>query len=399
METTEYKKSAVWSAGLAMFAMFFGAGNIVFPLALGQFAQGQNFYGIVGLILTAVLVPLMGLLSMILYRGDYFSFFKRIGAIPGFVVIATILAVIGPFGGIPRCITISYSTLGAFGIESIKGVNLLSFSVVSCLLIFLFTCRPTRILTLLGYVLTPVLLISLGLIAVKGLFAMPPIEASRHAPLSTFSKGLFDGYNTMDLLAAFFFSSVVLNCLRGNKQNSDNEGFGILKVAFKGSLIAAFLLATVYVSFSFLAAGYSKELEGIAAHELLGTLAYQLLGPYAGMIAGVAVCFACLTTEIALAAVVAEFLQKIVFKEKISYRVALGLTLCISLLISTLRFEGISALLCPILQICYPALIVLSILNLIHKLGGFKPTKRIFYVVIAMSVATYLVIHAPYFQH
>src|SRR5262245_56453174 len=137
-------RKAIVSTGLAIFAMFFGAGNIVFPLALGQFTQDKTVYGILGLIITAVFVPLIGLLSMLLFEGDYDSFFRRIGKIPGIFVAVSILGLIGPFGGIPRCITISFSTLDAAGFQPIKWMNLLSFSVISCLLLFLSTYRPRR---------------------------------------------------------------------------------------------------------------------------------------------------------------------------------------------------------------------------------------------------------------
>lgn len=384
-------KSTVWATGLAMFAMFFGAGNVVFPLALGQFTQDKNSYGIIGLVLTAVVVPLMGLLAMLMYGGDYRAFFSRIGRVPGFIVTLLILGLIGPFGGIPRCITISYSTLKAFGFEGIQGVNLLTFSLVSCIVIFLFTYRPPRLLTLLGYVLTPVLLVSLAIIVIKGLFLMPSPKVSEYTAWQTFSKGVLDGYNTMDLLAAFFFSSVVLLCLRKKGEETGPQNKRMLTIAVLGSLIAATLLSAVYVGFSFLAAGYSAELNNIANHELLGSLAYLLLGPYAGMVASVAVSFACLTTEIALTAVIAEFLHETLFKEKISYLASLVLTLSASFLVSTLHFEGISAFLVPILQICYPAFIVLCLLNILHKAYDFKPVKRIFYATVAMSLVMQLV--------
>lgn len=382
METND-RKSTVWSTGLAMFAMFFGAGNIVFPLALGQFTQDKNVFGILGLVITAILVPLIGLLAMLLFEGDYTSFFKRIGKFPGFLVTVLILGVIGPLGGIPRCIAISYSTLDAFGLGTIKGVNLPVFSLISCLLIYLFTYRPNKILALLGYVLTPILLLSLAMIVFKGIFTMPSANPSEYSGWQTFTQGLLDGYNTMDLLAAFFFSSVVLFGLRrgGNavREVPIQENRQILTIAIVGSLIAAVLLACVYISFSYLAAGYSDDLREISSDQLLGTLAYKLLGPYAGMIAGVVVSFACLTTEIALTAVFAQFLRKTLLKEKISYPLALMITLLAAFLVSTLHFEGISAFLVPLLQVCYPALIILSLLNILHKTYGFKPVKSIFY--------------------
>lgn len=393
METSD-RKSSVWSTGLAMFAMFFGAGNIVFPLALGQFTQDKNIFGILGLVITAVLVPLIGLLAMLLFEGDYTSFFKRIGKFPGFLVTVLILGVIGPLGGIPRCITISYSTLDAFGLGTIKGVNLPVFSLVSCLLIYLFTFRPNKILGLLGYVLTPILLISLAMIVFKGLFLMPAADPSDYTGWQTFSQGLLDGYNTMDLLAAFFFSSVVLFGLRkGGAARPDvpfQDNRRILTVAVTGSLIAAVLLAGVYVSFSYLAAGYSDTLKEVSSDHLLGTLAYTLLGPYAGMIAGVVVSFACLTTEIALTAVFAQFLRKTLLKDKISYPLSLMITLLTAFLVSTLHFEGISAFLIPLLQVCYPALIILSLLNILHKTYGFKPVKSIFYGTLCATLLTQL---------
>src|SRR3984893_3016927 len=100
-------KSNTIATGLVMFTMFFGAGNVVFPLALGQYAQDKNFYAILGLLITAVGVPFLGLIAMTLFNGDYKSFFDRIGKIPGFIVAAVILGLIGPFGAIPRCVALS----------------------------------------------------------------------------------------------------------------------------------------------------------------------------------------------------------------------------------------------------------------------------------------------------
>jgi branched-chain amino acid:cation transporter, LIVCS family len=387
MDTLVRSRSTIWSAGLAMFSMFFGAGNIVFPLALGQFTQDKNFYGIVGLILTAVCVPLLGLMAMILYDGHYSSFFRRIGKVPGFVLTFLILGLIGPFGGIPRCLAISYATFDAFHFETLKGVQLPWFSGISCLLIFLFTYRPGKVLTLLGYVLTPLLLISLAVIVAQGFWTMPAAPISPHSPWQMFAYGLLNGYNTMDLLAAFFFSSVVLLCLR---KNGAVEKRSMFLTAMTGSLIAAVLLSFVYVAFSFLAAGYSQLLKEVTPDQLLGTLAYQLLGAQAGLIASVTVGFACLTTEIALTAVFAEFLQRTLLKEKISYLQALWITLILSFLVSTLHFEGISAFLVPILQLCYPALIVLTVANILHKLYGFKPIKSLFYGTMGLTLVLQL---------
>ncbi len=388
MDTSE-QKASIWSVGLSIFAMFFGAGNIVFPLALGQFTLDKNFYGILGLLITAVLVPLAGLLAMLLYGGDYQAFFRRIGKIPGFTIVVLILALIGPFGGIPRCITVSYSTLEAFKMTGPEGIGLTLFSLLSCVALFLFTYRPRRILTWLGYVLTPILLLSLGAIIVKGLWLMPEADHTLSGKWQTFSHGVLEGYNTMDLLASFFFSSVVLLCLQQGKLSEAKGNKKMISVALVGSLIAALLLALVYVSLSYIAAGYSSELTSVQGHQMLGTLAHHLLGAKAGLLTGLAVLFACMTTEIALTAVFARFLHEILFPGKLSFPLSIGLTLVAAFFISTFRFEGISSFIVPILQVCYPALIVLTLLNILYKLLNFQPVKFPFYATFALSIVLY----------
>src|SRR5688572_6620310 len=117
-------RSNTIATGLAMFSMFFGAGNVVFPLAIGQYAQDKNIFAIIGLLITAVGVPFLGLISMTLFDGDYRRFFARMGKIPGFLSALVIMGLIGPFGALPRCIALSYSTVSTY----IPGVSLSLFS-------------------------------------------------------------------------------------------------------------------------------------------------------------------------------------------------------------------------------------------------------------------------------
>ncbi len=379
------KKSTIWSTGLAIFSMFFGAGNIVFPLAIGLAAQDQTLWATCGMLLTAVLVPLAGVLAMLLFNGDYNAFFGRIGKWPGYFLILAIMGIIGPFGGIPRCIAISYATLEAFGLSRIPGMSLALFAALSCLVIFLVTFRQNRVLKILGYGLTPLLLISLGVIIVKSLLSPETASHSISTRWQTFSNGFLVGYNTLDLLASFFFSSGVLLCLKNNLPSEGVENKRLTQIAVWGSAIAATLLALVYTSFSFIAAKHAGALQGIASHKLLGQLTYMHLGPYAGIIAGLVAAFACLTTEIALALTLSEFVQKRLLKERVSYKSALIIVLGLSFLVATLHFEGISAFLVPIIEIFYPALIVLTLVNIAHKMFNFKPVKPIFYTAAAIS--------------
>lgn len=370
-----------------MFSMFFGAGNVVFPLGLGLYARDHNIYAILGLLITAVGIPFLGLISITLFNGDYKKFFERIGPITGFIVSAIILGLIGPFGAIPRCVVLSYSTMKPYLPDLL---TLPWFSLISCIIIFAFTIKRNNIIDVLGYVLTPILLASLFIIIVKGFISSPPLEPAGHSKFFIFLKGIKEGYLTMDLLAAFFFSSVVITCLKKDIDPTDHKNYReVIFLSLKASAIGAFLLSLIYVGFSFVAAFYSPALAGVPEEELPGMIAVHVLGPYAGIVAQIAVILACLTTVIALSAVFAEFLHKDICRDKISYGWALFITLVITFFISTLNFTGIATFLKPILQVCYPALIVLCCVNILYKLYHFTWVKTPVFLTFLFSLIVY----------
>lgn len=382
------KKVNTLTVGLAMFAMFFGAGNIVFPLALGQYAKSQSLFAIMGLLITAVGVPFLGLISMTLFNGNYTHFFERIGKIPGFIVTVFIMGLIGPFGALPRCITLSHSTFSMFW----SGVSLPIFSLISCILIFLFTFRKSKLLEILGVVLTPFLLISMIIIVIKGFIDSPPAPPALESPERIFWLGFIKGYQTMDLLGAFFFSTVILDCLETNGLNEKHHNYRkMVFITLKASMIGATLLALSYIGFCYIAAFNSGFLQDTPPDKLLGVIAMQVLGPYAGLTAMIAVALACLTTAIALAAVFAEFLHHKITFEKLPYIPSLILTLIVSYFVSTLSFSGIANFLVPLLEICYPSLIVLSVLNIAYKLHHFQPVKIPVLIAFLLSLFFYFV--------
>ncbi len=357
--------------GLAMFSMFFGAGNIIFPLALGQYAGDKNFYAISGLILTAAIMPIAGVISMILFDGNYRQFFGRLGKIPGFILALIIISLLGPLGSTPRCIALAYTTIKS----SFAGTSPMFFSALSCGLIFLFTVRRNHILTLLGWVLTPLLLFSLLTIIIIGFITTPDIQTVSQTNSSIFLHGLKEGYNTMDLLAAFFFSSTILTILKLRVQENKTLSSSYIRTAFKASLVGAFLLATIYIGFSYLASFHGSNLLTQGKDELLAAITLKIAGAHAGPLVCITIALACLTTAIALISAFTDFIHKEAFKEKVRYELLLSGALLITFFVSTFEFTGISSFLGPILQICYPGLIVLTLLNIIHRLKDFKPIK------------------------
>lgn len=371
--------------GLAMFSMFFGAGNVIFPLAVGQNAGNQNFYAMIGLILTAAIMPIAGVIAMILFDGNYRNFFGRLGKTPGFLLALIIISLLGPLGSTPRCIALSYTTLKV----SFPALSSTIFSALSCLIIFLFCVRKNQILTLLGWVLTPLLLGSLITIIVTGLITVPDIQNTNQINGSPFLYGLKEGYNTMDLLAAFFFSSTILNILRIRFEH-ESSSTKYIKTTLNASIIGAVLLALIYAGFSYLAAFHGAHLSISGKDELLGAITMRIAGSNGGILVCITIALACLTTAIALISAFTDFIQKEVFEEKISYEMTLAGSLLITFFVSTFEFNGISVFLGPILEVCYPGLIVLTILNIAHRLKNFKPIKIPVLFTFTLSAFIYL---------
>ncbi len=262
-------QSSTLTTGLAMFSMFFGAGNVVFPLSVGQYAKDGNLYASLGLLITAVGVPFLGLASMTLFSGNYENFFERIGKTLGFLVILAIMILIGPLGALPRTVALSFSTTQMFWPQ----LSLSLFSLGSCLLIFLLTIRKARVVEVLGNFLTPFLLLTLGIIIVRGIWLGPPLIPSEASPLPLFMHGLNEGYQTMDLLATFFFSSVVITSLQANNPGASPKT--LIKETFKATCIGAFLLSIIYVGLSVVASSWSSELSITRPDYYLGRLPAQ----------------------------------------------------------------------------------------------------------------------------
>ncbi len=375
------------SIGLAMFSMFFGAGNIIFPLAVGEYAGDKNLFAIMGLIITAAIMPIAGVIAMILFDGNYRKFFGRLGRVPGFILALTIISLLGPLGSTPRCIALAYTTLKSAFLD----ISPILFSGVACGVIFLFTVKKNHILTLLGWVLTPLLLSSLILVIIIGFISAPSAHHIETGKLTIFLHGLKEGYNTMDLLAAFFFSSTILNILRMRKSKKEREEDNHLATAFRASIVGALLLAGVYIGFSYLASFYGAQLAISGKDELLAAITIKIAGPVAGLLVCTTIGLACLTTAIALISAFADFIQKEVFKEKVTYEETLIGSLLLTFFVSTFQFTGISAFLSPVLQICYPGLIVLTLLNIAYRLKEFKPIKLPVFFVFGFSTLLYVI--------
>ena len=363
-------KGLVLSTGLAMFSMFFGSGNLVFPLVVGQLSQGHFNLAAFGIIITGVIVPFLGILGMLLFNGSTSDFFSRLGKPAIFWFSLFALSLMGPFGVLARCITVAH---GAFRMI-LPETPLWIFSIALCVVIFFLTIKKNRIVPILGSILTPLLIASLTAIAIFGLLSAELPSAAAGSGWTTFKEGIFQGYQTMDLLAAFFFSAFVIKHLKDHKTTQENPTSS-LPIFLKASLIGAGLLSAIYFALVVLGTIYAPQLASVPPQEMLGFIAEQSLGPWAAPVVCTAMILACMTTAIVLTSLFADFLRKEVSKEKIGPALSLIVTLAIAFSISTLEFSGIARFIGPILEIIYPALIVLTLLNIFYKVWGWTTIR------------------------
>ncbi len=381
--------SSLFTTGLALFSMFFGAGNLIFPLLIGKAVEGNVWFAICGLGLTAVLVPFLGLAAMVLFEADYQRFFGRVGKTPGLLLLLLLQLILGPLGVIPRLITLMHATAGPY----LFNIPLMLFSILAAIIIFGCSFKRHRLIGFLGAILTPILLLSLAALVFMGLTHSSSLNVSAVPASESFLQGLLGGYNMMDLIAAFLFASVVLPHFQKETEleHPAQRRRSLLKKMLFSSLIAAFLLFLTYVGLCLISAHHSGALDPASPPEqMLNAIAVMLLGPVGGCIAAVAVIVACLTTAMTLVSIFADYLRKDLCKEKISPTWALVLTLIVTTLFANLGFGGIAAFLGPIVQVVYPGLILLTLLNLFHALYGYRMVKMPVFLAFAGSAAIYL---------
>lgn len=376
---------AVWlivSTGFALFSMFFGSGNLVFPIAVGQESDGHYILASIGIIFTGVVVPFMGVLGMMMYKGDIDAFFSCFGKRGIFIFSLLSLALMGPFGVLARCLTVAHGAL----LLLFPSVPLYVSSFFICIVIYFLTINKNKIVTILGSILTPFLLTSIATIAFFSLKQEVEPAPILSVGWDALKNGFFQGYQTMDLLAAFFFSKFVIKHLYKSEEATDESSK--LTIFLKSSLIGAGILALVYYALVLLGWIYASLLEDTPPQEMLGRIAMHSLGAFAAPCVCLAVIFACLTTAIVLTSLFADFLRKDVAEKKIGNSLALFITLTIGFLVSTLDFAGIASFLGPILEIIYPALITLTVVNIIGKYYGVKSSHWPFTLTIVAKLCS-----------
>lgn len=352
---------AVITGGFAIFAMFFGAGNLVFPLLAGKNATSAFLPAFAGLSLTGILVPFLGLAGILLYNGNYQNFFERFGKVAAFALIFLMLLLLGPFGALPRCITVAF---GSFSILA-PHVPLSGFSLIMSFVVFLLCINQNQVVPLLGAILAPAKILSVGFILLFGLLYAQAPELSLLSSFDVFQDGSFKGYQMMDLIASFFFATVVARHFKLKFPDQEKNNDLSFNLSLYAILLGSSLLLIVYLALVYLGATFAEALSQHAPEQFLSIIAYLTLGGFGGRIVTIAIILSCLTTVVALTTVFTDYLHEQIFKKHLPRFISLFITVMTTFLMSNLGFSGIVAFLTPILYYLYPLLILLTIVNLV----------------------------------
>lgn len=379
----------VLTAGFAMFSMFFGSGNLVFPLLLGTQTLSQSPYALVGFLVTAVLVPFLGLIAMIAFEGNREKFFATLGSATGFILTFLMLALMGPFGVIPRCITVAYGGLQL----AWPTLSFPLFSGFFCIVTGFLIWKPGKVVSIIGLVLTPFKLGGIALLILFGIMYAPTVELSTLAPADAMKLGFGTGYQTMDLLAAFFFSSTVAYYLRDHIKNYTGDKSDLrllLQSSLVASLIGALLLAVIYTGFMTLGAAYAPHLTTASPEALLAAIAGLTMGKYALIIVSITLATSCLATAVILANLFVAFLREDIAEKRLNITMTNSLsiiaTLIATFIVAQLGFAKICTVLGTVLELTYPAFIALACHHILTFWFNINHSKLIFWSVIAVTL-------------
>ena len=366
-------KGEILTVGFMMFSIFFGAGNLIFPPALGQAAGSNLVPAILGFLTTGVGLPLMGIAAIAFKGGRYIEFIRE-KTYPWFATMLLVILYlsIGPLFALPRTGAVSFEIgIRPFLTDSTLLLGQIAYTGAFFGLSYYLALNPNKLIDRVGKMLTPALLVVLAILFVKA-FASPlgdilmPTGSYVDAP---YAQGFQDGYQTMDLLASIAIGTLVVNSVR-MRGVTGNRAIG--KVCIVAGIIALALMACVYGSLSYLGATSASVL-GHSANggQLLADAVGIFFGPTGNLILAVIIGLACLTTCCGIASGAAWYFNKL-FKNKISYERLLLVIILFSFAASNIGLTQIITLAVPFLVTIYPVVIVLVVLSLLDRFIGWR---------------------------
>ncbi len=351
--------------GSMLFGMFFGAGNLIFPVHMGQEAGSQFLPATIGFLVTGIGLPFLGIVAMgVSGSNGLFDLASRVH--PSYAKFMTILLylTIGPAFALPRTATVSYQIgLAPYIAEQQQTMALAGFTLIFFVIAILFALRPSKILIWIGKLLNPLFLLFLAmLIAIAFFQPMGSVStAAVHGDYSShaFFKGFTEGYNTMDVLASLAFGIIVIRTLR---DLGIRTPAGIIRGSVKAGFVTILLMGVIYSCLAYIGTTSIGAFElsdngGIA----LAQIASYYFGSFGALLLAVIVTLACLKTAIGLITACSETFEEL-FPATCSYRTYALIFTSISFLVGNIGLTEIITLAVPILMFLYPLAITLVFL-------------------------------------
>ncbi|RHW40370.1 branched-chain amino acid transport system II carrier protein [Neobacillus notoginsengisoli] len=358
--------------GTMLFGMFFGAGNLIFPIQMGQLA-GTNFWpALIGFLITAIGLPFLGILAFGLSASSGLRHLaSRVHPVFGVAFSIALYLTIGPFFAIPRTATVPFVVGFEPYIHSAHGSLYLGiFSLLFFAIVYYFSLNPAKIIDYIGKYLTPAFLLFLFLLIViaivnpMGPFDKPTGDYSSLA----FMTGFKEGYNTMDALASLAFGIVVIQAIKGKGITNTKE---IAKVTWKSGIFAMVLMMLIYGLITYMGA---SSVSAIGSYDngglIFAAVAQHYFGSFGNILLAIIIVLACLKTSIGLITACGEFFNKLF--PRISYKWFVLLLCLLSFCIANFGLTNIIQFAVPVLMLLYPLAIVLILLSLCSPIFAHK---------------------------
>lgn len=367
MLTRKESFSFTIAIGFMLFALFFGAGNLIFPAMLGQSAGTNVWSANAGFVVTGVGLPLLGVLALgFSGKGDLHAMASKVHPLFGIIFTTILYLAIGPLFAIPRTGSVSYEIgVKPFLGDDVGFMPLLIFTLIFFAITCFFSLNASKIVDIVGKVLTPLLLIFIGILIVTAI--VNPLGDFK-APTETymdnaFFKGFQEGYLTMDTLASFVFGIIVINAIREKGITAKKQ---VMFTCMKAGLIAAGLLAVIYTALTYIGASSVGKL-GLLDNggTVLSGVSTHYFGPNGRLLLGLIVVAACLTTSIGLITACSSYFHKIF--PSISYKKIAIILSVFSALFANVGLMKLIAISVPVLTAIYPIAICLIFLTFLDS--------------------------------
>lgn len=343
--------------GFALFSMFFGAGNVIFPPYLGLQSGGQWLLGFIAYYISDIGLAMLTIFVLLRTDGPD-GITAHLGTVPAALLMSVVVLCIGPLVAIPRT---AATTFEMTVLPLLPSASSLVVSVIFFAFILLLCIKESAVVDIVGKVLTPLLLIGLLALITKGVI-FPLGEASDTTWVnSVVSTGLKAGYQTMDVLAAMVFGIIILKSASDKGYKDPDERNGVVQAA---AVLSGVLLLIVYLGLAYLGASVSRIFtKPLTRAELIINIVTLLLGKTGMVIFGIVVALACVTTAVALVSSAASFFCKL-SGNKIKYSLLVTIICVFSAAAANLGLDRIVAFASPILNVVYPPMLVVILLSI-----------------------------------